>query len=173
MRDLAEMFAPNGLLAEHLPGFTHRHAQEEMAQLVWDALGERRHLAIEAGTGIGKTFAYLAPVLLSGKRAVISTGTRTLQDQLYGRDLPMLGAAIGRPVEVALLKGRNNYLCWHRLEIARQDGAGNGALQNRLANIAAWARSGVSGDLTELADLSEEDALRSRITSTRRGRPSR
>ena len=166
MRDLAEMFRPEGLLAEHLPGFTHRHAQEEMAQLVWDALGEGRHLAIEAGTGIGKTFAYLAPVLLSGKRAVISTGTRTLQDQLYDRDLPMLGAAIGRPVKVALLKGRNNYLCWHRLEIARQDGGRNGALQDQLANIAAWARSGVSGDLTELADLSEEDSLRPRITST-------
>ncbi len=166
MRDLAEMFRPDGLLAEHLPGFTHRHAQEEMAQLVWDALDESRHLAIEAGTGIGKTFAYLAPVLLSGKRAVISTGTRTLQDQLYARDLPMLGAAIGRPVDVALLKGRNNYLCWHRLEIARQEGAGNGSLQDKLANIAAWARSGVSGDLTELVDLAEDDALRPRITST-------
>ncbi len=166
MRDLAEMFRPDGLLAEHLSGFTHRHAQEEMAQLVWDALGESRHLAIEAGTGIGKTFAYLAPVLLSGKRAVISTGTRTLQDQIFDRDLPMLGAAIGRPVKVALLKGRNNYLCWHRLEIARQEGARNGSLQGKLENIAAWARSSSSGDLTELADLAEDDALRPRITST-------
>ena len=100
MHDLAEMFRPEGLLADHLPGFTHRDAQEEMAQT---RLGRTRQreitLAIEAGTGIGKTFAYLVPVLLSGKRAVISTGTRTLQDQLYDRDLPMLGAAIGRPVK--------------------------------------------------------------------------
>ena len=166
MRDLAEMFRPDGLLAEHLPGFTHRHAQEEMAQLVWDALGARRHLAIEAGTGIGKTFAYLVPVLLSGKRAVISTGTRTLQDQLYDRDLPMLGAAIGRPVEVALLKGRNNYLCWHRLNLAQQERTRGDSFQAKLADIAAWARSDSSGDLTELADLAEDDALRSTITST-------
>jgi len=166
MHDLAEMFRPGGLLAEHLAGFTHRDAQEEMARLIGDALVERRNFAIEAGTGIGKTFAYLVPVLLSGKRAVISTGTRTLQDQLYDRDLPMLGAAIGRPVTVALLKGRNNYLCWHRLEVARQEGARSGLFQNRLANISSWARSGVSGDLTELADFSEDDALRSRITST-------
>ena len=166
MRDLAEMFRSDGLLAERLPDFTYRHAQEQMAQLVWDALGESRHLAIEAGTGIGKTFAYLVPVLLSGKRAVISTGTRTLQDQLYDRDLPMLGAAIGRPVRVALLKGRNNYLCWHRLEIARHDGAHNDSFRRQLADIVAWARSGVSGDLTELADLSESDTLRFRITSS-------
>ncbi len=166
MRDLAEVFRPNGLLAEHLPGFTHREAQEEMGQLVWDALRERRHLAIEAGTGIGKTFAYLVPVLLSGKRAIISTGTRTLQDQIYDRDLPMLGAAIGRPVKVALLKGRNNYLCWHRLEIARQEGARSSKFANRLAEIESWARSGVTGDLAELVDLPEDNPMRGGITST-------
>jgi ATP-dependent DNA helicase DinG len=166
MQELAEMFRPGGLLARYLPGFTYRDSQEEMAQLVWDALAARNHLAIEAGTGIGKTFAYLVPVLLSGKRAVISTGTRTLQDQLYDRDLPMLGAAIGRPVKIALLKGRNNYLCWHRFEVARQEGVRSGSFQRKLASIAEWARSGVSGDLTDLADLSEDDPLRTRITST-------
>ena len=166
MDDLVETFRPGGLLAQHLPGFTYRDVQEEMSQLVWDTLASRNNLVIEAGTGIGKTFAYLVPVLLSGKRAVISTGTRTLQDQLYDRDLPMLGNAIGRPVKVALLKGRNNYLCWHRFEIARQEGIGSESFRRRLERIAGWARSGVSGDLADLEDFSEDDPLRTRITST-------
>jgi ATP-dependent DNA helicase DinG len=166
MQQPAEMFRPDGLLASHLPGFTHRQAQEEMAQLVWDAIRESRHLAIEAGTGIGKTFAYLVPVLMSGKRAIISTGTRTLQDQLFDRDLPLLGAAVGRPVRVALLKGRNNYLCWHRLNVARQEDARRGLSQQKLATIEAWGRSGGNGDLTEFADLAEDDSLRFRVTST-------
>src|SRR5262245_3098882 len=122
MLALADIFAPQGALATRLPGFTYRDAQQRMAELVAAALETGRHAVIEAGTGIGKTFAYLLPVLLSGRRAIISTGTRTLQDQLFARDLPMLGAIIGRPVEVALLKGRNNYLCWHRLETALHDG---------------------------------------------------
>jgi ATP-dependent DNA helicase DinG len=137
-----------------------------MGRLVRESLLESRHLAVEAGTGIGKTFAYLVPVLLSGRRAVISTGTKTLQDQLYDRDLPMLGAAIGRPVKVALLKGRNNYLCWHRLELSQQEGVRRGERASLFSEIQSWAHSGTSGDLTELADFSERDDLRGRITST-------
>src|SRR5580700_2593212 len=92
-----------------------------MAERVADALAERRVLVIEAGTGTGKTFAYLVPVLLSGLRVLISTGTRTLQDQLYHRDLPLLAGALGRPARIALLKGRSNYLCRARLaELGRQ-----------------------------------------------------
>ena len=123
MQDLADIFGSSGSLAESLPGFSYREAQERMATLVMSSLESGQHAAIEAGTGIGKTFAYLLPVLLSGRRAIISTGTKTLQDQLFSRDLPLLGAIIGRPMEVALLKGRNNYLCWHRLEngAARRD----------------------------------------------------
>ncbi|MGI9258067.1 MAG: ATP-dependent DNA helicase, partial [Gammaproteobacteria bacterium] len=166
MHEPATIFRPDGLLARHLPGFTYRHAQEEMGRLVRESLVESRHLAVEAGTGIGKTFAYLVPVLLSGRRAVISTGTKTLQDQLFDRDLPMLGAAIGRPVKVALLKGRNNYLCWHRLDLAEQDGVRRGERASLFSDIRSWARSGTNGDLTELADFSERDDLRGRITST-------
>lgn len=166
MHEPATIFRPDGLLARHLPGFTYRHAQEEMGRLVRESLLESRHLAVEAGTGIGKTFAYLVPVLLSGRRAVISTGTKTLQDQLYDRDLPMLGAAIGRPVKVALLKGRNNYLCWHRLELSQQEGVRRGERASLFSEIQSWAHSGTSGDLTELADFSERDDLRGRITST-------
>jgi len=166
MHDLADIFGPDGALAQALPGFSYRAAQEQMAVLVAEALDSGRHAAIEAGTGIGKTFAYLLPVLLSGRRAIISTGTRTLQDQLFARDLPLLGAAIGRPARVALLKGRNNYLCWHRLETALHDGTRDAAAVAELTAISAWARSSASGDLTELEDLAEDHALRGAVTST-------
>lgn len=137
-----------------------------MAEIVADAVERGAHVAIEAGTGIGKTFAYLVPVLHSGRRAIISTGTRTLQDQLFSRDLPRLGSVLGRPVEVALLKGRNNYLCWHRLEIARSGGRASAASLEMLEAVRAWALAGGSGDLTELEDLPEQDPARAWITST-------
>jgi len=137
-----------------------------MAEIVADAVERGAHVAIEAGTGIGKTFAYLVPVLHSGRRVIISTGTRTLQDQLFSRDLPRLGRVFGRPVDVALLKGRNNYLCWHRLEIARNGGRLDAAALGMLESIRAWAMGGGSGDLTELEDLPEQDPSRAWITST-------
>ena len=95
---LDEVFGADGALAERLPGFTYRAAQREMAELVVAALESGRHAVIEAGTGIGKTFAYLLPVLLLERRAIVSTGTHTLQDQLFARDLPLLGAIVGRPM---------------------------------------------------------------------------
>jgi ATP-dependent DNA helicase DinG len=149
-----------------LPGFSYRKAQQEMAALVAAALASGRHAAIEAGTGIGKTFAYLVPVLVSGRRAIISTGTRTLQDQLFARDLPLLGALLGRPVRIALLKGRGNYLCWHRTETALHDGTRDAATLAELRGIASWGRASARGDLTELEDLEDDDALRGAITST-------
>ena len=137
-----------------------------MASIVADALADRSHVVIEAGTGIGKTFAYLVPVLHSGLRAVVSTGTRTLQDQLFARDLPRLGSVLGRPADVALLKGRNNYLCWHRLELARSSGDLDAATLRTLEAVSAWARAGGSGDLTELDDLPEQHPARALLTST-------
>jgi ATP-dependent DNA helicase DinG len=166
MLRFADIFHPGGALARRLPGFTYREAQQRMAGLVWAALEGGEHAAIEAGTGIGKTFAYLLPVLLSGRRAIISTGTRTLQDQLFARDLPMLGAVVGRPVEVALLKGRNNYLCWHRLDTALNEGTRDAQTLGELRALSDWGRSSSSGDLTELEDLSEDHALRAVVTST-------
>ena len=115
---LGRLLGAAGPLASAVPGFRPRRAQLVMAEAVAEALDTRGKLVVEAGTGTGKTFAYLVPALLSGRRVVISTGTRTLQDQLYHRDLPMVSAALGRPVRVALLKGRSNYLCRHRLELA-------------------------------------------------------
>src|SRR5690606_5357782 len=135
MQSLAEMFSQTGALARRLPGFTYRDAQQQMAEIVGYAVHAGEHIAIEAGTGIDKTFAYLVPVLLSGRKAIISTGTKTLQDQLYTRDLPLLGGVMGRPAEVALLKGRNNYLCWHRLDAALAGGDG------RTASLGDWGDS--------------------------------
>src|SRR5262252_4446871 len=127
MQDLEEVFGPHGPLKRSLPGFTPRRSQLAMAARIANALANRAPLVVEAGTGTGKTFAYLVPALLSGKRVLISTGTRTLQDQLFARDLPVLSAALGRPARVALLKGRSNYLCRHRLALATEQLALAGA----------------------------------------------
>src|SRR5580692_9212374 len=116
MLDLSDIFGHGGPLERALPAFTVRRQQLRMAERVAAAIEGRETLAVEAGTGTGKTFAYLVPALLSGARVLISTGTRTLQDQLFSKDLPLVGAAIGRPARVALLKGRSNYLCRYRLE---------------------------------------------------------
>src|SRR6185436_19380203 len=115
MIDLSYIFVPEGPLQRALPHFRFRRQQLRMAERVAAALENRDSLVVEAGTGTGKTFAYLVPALLSGKRVLISTGTRTLQDQLFARDLPVVSAALGRPARVALLKGRSNYLCRYRL----------------------------------------------------------
>ena len=115
MQDLEEVFGPTGPLKRSLPGYVPRRSQLAMATRIANALLQRAPLVIEAGTGTGKTFAYLVPALLSGKRVLISTGTRTLQDQLFNKDLPLVAGAIGVPARVALLKGRSNYLCSYRL----------------------------------------------------------
>src|ERR1035438_958852 len=116
MAAFSAIFGAHGPLARALEGFRARPAQQQMATRISAALTLREVLLVEAGTGTGKTFAYLVPELLSGRRVLISTGTRTLQDQLFHRDLPLLAGALGRPVRVALLKGRSNYLCRARLE---------------------------------------------------------
>src|SRR6185369_6124686 len=122
------------------------------------------------GTGTGKTFAYLVPALLSQRRVVISTGTRNLQDQLYSRDLPTVAAAIGRPVRVALLKGRANYLCEHRLGLAEQQAVARGLrkeVARGLATVREWSRTTRQGDIAELAQLSDSDPVWPWVTSTR------
>ena len=166
MPEFANVFDEDGLLARHLPGYSRRAAQEDMAWMVDDALSRQRHLAVEAGTGIGKTFGYLVPTLLSGRRAAISTGTLTLQDQLFQRDLPLLGTVIGRPVRIALLKGRANYLCRQRLETARQGAIRDPAVLRRLNAVVQWSRTTADGDVTEIGDFADDRALRPWITST-------
>jgi ATP-dependent DNA helicase DinG len=142
-----------------------------MARAVGAALEERTVLVVEAGTGTGKTFAYLVPALLSGRHTLISTGTRTLQDQLFHRDLPALSAALGRPVAVALLKGRANYLCRHRLKLARSTPElplreANGAAR-LLERIERWSLTTRGGDVSELSGIPEAHPVWSAVTSTR------
>src|SRR5262245_43072181 len=167
MQDLAEVFGPLGPLKRSLPGFSPRRSQLAMAERVERALTNRLPLVVEAGTGTGKTFAYLVPALLSGKRVLISTGTRTLQDQLFNKDLPLLAGAIGVPARVALLKGRSNYLCGYRLkQLGAQ--ASLGATRDRtLQRVERWARATRSGDLAEVTGLSDSHPLWPQITSTR------
>jgi len=140
-----------------------------MASAVARALAAREPLLVEAGTGTGKTFAYLVPALLAGLRVLISTGTRTLQDQLYAKDVPLVASAIGTPAKVALLKGRANYLCNLRLKREVAQGALEGIKQPDalLARIEAWAAITKSGDLAEVAGLNDSHALWPKVTSTR------
>jgi len=112
----------DGVLAGEVPDFAARPQQQDMAVAVERALAHGEVLIVEAGTGTGKTFAYLVPALLSGRKVIISTGTRHLQDQLFHRDLPTVQSALAVPVNAALLKGRGNYLCHHRLATTRSEG---------------------------------------------------
>jgi ATP-dependent DNA helicase DinG len=171
--DLQDIFEAGGSLAKALKGFVPRRQQLHMAERVADALADRRMLVIEAGTGTGKTFAYLVPVLLSGLRVLVSTGTRTLQDQLFEKDLPLLGGALGMPVHVAVLKGRGNYLCLQRLGQAQlhQTLRGGGLLADTSSGLAdrilGWAARTASGDLSEVVGFADSHPLWPQITSTR------
>lgn len=163
MITLTEFFGKNSPLKEMLPGYQPRTGQAWMAEAVADAIAAREKLVIEAGTGTGKTFAYLLPALLSGQKTIISTGTKALQDQLYHRDLPLIGKAVGRPVSTALLKGRSNYLCLQRL---RQTGDVADALRADLQRVREWQVQTRSGDRAELADVAEDSAIWPVVTST-------
>jgi ATP-dependent DNA helicase DinG len=177
MLDFEDIFGQGGPLERALPDFRVRREQLRMAERVADALAAGETFVVEAGTGTGKTFAYLVPAILSGKRVLISTGTRTLQDQLYSKDLPLVSAALGRPARVALLKGRANYLCRYRL--AASEGAGEQlamiggeagsprASRAMLTRIARWARTTKSGDLAEVGGLSDSHPVWAQVTSTR------
>jgi ATP-dependent DNA helicase DinG len=168
--DYNDVFTLDGPLARALPGYAHRPEQAAMATAVGRALACLEPLIVEAGTGTGKTFAYLVPALLSGRSVIISTGTRTLQDQLFRRDVPLLAKALGLPVKIALLKGRANYLCRHRLELATQQGSLLGDERGTvrvLARVSRWAATTRAGDLSELTDLPEQSAVWPLITSTR------
>lgn len=161
----SELLGADGPLAQRIEGFAPRAAQQRMADAVAAALRDAETLAVEAGTGTGKTYAYLVPVLLSGMRTVISTGTRTLQDQLFHRDLPRVREALAAPVRVALLKGRGNYLCLHRMKRARGLPAMR-ALFDQLRVVEEWARRTERGELSELGEFREDSPLTRQITST-------
>ncbi|MFZ9085327.1 MAG: ATP-dependent DNA helicase [Steroidobacteraceae bacterium] len=171
MSQIAELLGPDGPLVGAIPAFEHRPEQQTMAAWVDEALAGRGTLAVEAGTGTGKTYAYLVPALLSGLRVVVSTATRTLQDQLYHRDLPMLAAALGRPVKVTLLKGRSNYLCKHRLAGLAQTpelpGLAAAPTRAALGRVLEWAGVTRMGDVSEVDDLPDDHPVWPAVTSTR------
>ena len=163
-----ETFAPGGLLSRMVEEFQPRPGQTEMAGAVARTIEDGGVLVVEAGTGIGKTFAYLVPALLSGTRVLVSTASKTLQDQLFARDLPRLLKVLGLPLRSALLKGRSSYLCLHRMEEARQNWEVTDAtLLRSLARIETWSQVTRSGDLAELPGLDERSPLIPLVSSNR------
>ncbi|WP_397475738.1 ATP-dependent DNA helicase [Pusillimonas sp.] len=168
-QELTEIFSEQGPIAQKVAGFRPRQAQMEMAQAIGQALHDHSTLIAEAGTGTGKTWAYLVPAFLSNAKVLVSTGTRTLQDQLFRRDLPRLREALALPIDVALLKGRGNYVCHYHLERLSGD---DRALKSRsevsqLRRIQVFAQNTRSGDRAELSEVPEDADIWNRVTSTR------
>ncbi len=167
MSDVDHHLGPESVLARIVPGFQPRDEQRTLARGVAEAIETGENLVAEAGTGTGKTFAYLLPALLSGKRVIVSTGTKTLQDQLYRKDLPLLREALDLPVRTALLKGRGNYLCLYRMEQAEVDARNERTeTQEHLRAIRAWSGVTATGDIAELDQVPADAPVWGRATST-------
>lgn len=163
--DVVHILGANGPLSDSIEGFAPREAQQQLAQAIDETLHNEGVLVAEAGTGIGKTYAYLVPSILSGKKVIISTGTRPLQDQLYHRDLPKILSLLGVPIKRALLKGRTNYLCTNRLSVADVPYTDK-PMQAQLALIKKWAKTTKTGDLAELKELPENAPILFKVCST-------
>jgi ATP-dependent DNA helicase DinG len=156
---LHEFFAPGGILARSSLPYEYRPGQLEMAKAVERALAERRHLIVEAGTGTGKTLAYLLPALRTGQRVIVSTGTKALQDQLFFRDVPFLETLLG-PLRVCYMKGRANYLCRHKLVTLQNQPILSGLEEiDQYRQIAEWEQTTETGDRAELSGMPESSAL--------------
>ena len=164
---MADDFAADGALAQAIPGFKPRAAQREMAQAVMEAVKKGGELVVEAGTGTGKTYAYLAPALRAKKKVIISTGSKALQDQLYNRDLPTIARALKFSGKTALLKGRSNYLCLERLEQQNQTG-GDLTVQalGDLINVRSWSNQTSDGDVSSCSGVAEDSPIWPFVTST-------
>jgi len=166
--DIDAILGEGGVFSSRLPEFRARRGQLEMASAVLAAMREQKGLIVEAGTGTGKTFAYLVPALMGGGKVIISTGTRTLQDQLFHRDLPTVKKLLSIPVETALLKGRANYVCHHHLKIASLEGRLASREDVRyLKQIEQFAAISSTGDRSELSGVPESAGVWSQVTSTR------
>jgi len=168
LASVAASFADDGVIAKATPQFKPRSGQTEMAIAVSETISSGGELVVEAGTGVGKTYAYLVPVLLSGKRALVSTATKALQDQLFSRDIPKLVEALKLPIRVALLKGRASYLCTYRMSQARQSNDASLRIHmHALSKIETWSQSTRSGDLSELSGLDDRSPVIPLVTSNR------
>ncbi len=163
MFNFTEFFGASSPLKSFLSGFRPRQGQANMSEDVLYAIENKQRLIVEAGTGIGKTFAYLVPALISGKKIIISTGTKSLQDQLFHRDFPLITKVIGRPVTASLLKGRSNYLCLHRLDNASSN---KRSISHDLHLVNKWRHQTDTGDRSELIGVSEDSAVWPMVTST-------
>ena len=161
-------FSPSGSLATAIPGFRVRQQQVEMAERILDAIRHQKVFIAEAGTGTGKTFAYLVPALSAGGKVIISTGTKTLQDQLFNKDLPLVRDALKAPVQVALLKGRANYVCHYYLKRAVEEGRFHSREEvSHLAKIQRFFKATRTGDKAECGDVPESSPVWNAVTSTR------
>jgi ATP-dependent DNA helicase DinG len=165
---LSEVFSPDGPLAAGIPGYRLRAQQLEMAERIAAALAENRVLVAEAGTGTGKTYAYLVPALLSGGKVIVSTGTKNLQDQLFSRDIPTIRKVLKSPVKTALLKGRANYLCHYHMERSLADGRFVSREDaDHAMRIARFAKKTQTGDKADCGDVPENSPVWGMVTSTR------
>jgi len=168
-----EFFGPGGVLQQKLGDYEFRPSQIRMAEAVYQALDGQDHVIIEAGTGTGKTLAYLLPALLHGRRILVSTGTKTLQDQIFYKDIPLLETILERPIRAAYLKGRNNYLCRQKLQSAHAEGLFSMKELRVFKKILDWSQTTETGDQAELgSDMEPElwsrlDARRERCTGTK------
>jgi ATP-dependent DNA helicase DinG len=168
LQAVAATFTEDGVIAQATTHFKSRAGQTDMAMAVAETISSGGELVVEAGTGVGKTYAYLVPVLLSGQRALVSTATKALQDQLFSRDIPKLIDALKLPVRVALLKGRSSYLCTLRLSQARQSHDASLRIHmHALSKIETWSQSTRTGDLSELSGLDDRSPVIPLVTSTR------
>ena len=165
---LHEVFSPEGPLASGIPGYRVRAQQVEMAERIAAAIAANRVLVAEAGTGTGKTFAYLVPAMLSGGKVIVSTGTKNLQDQLFARDIPTVRKILGAPIQIALLKGRANYVCHYHLERALADGRFLSREDAAHAmRVARFARETRTGDKADCGEVPESSPVWAQVTSTR------
>jgi ATP-dependent DNA helicase DinG len=167
MTDFQALFGSEGALARGLEDFEPRPGQAAMATAVARALAGQGRLVAEAGTGTGKTLAYLIPALASGLKVIVSTGTKALQDQLFHKDLPLAAATLATPVRSTLLKGRANYLCLHRLDLAQHDRRLHRRdLRERVQAIREWSGRTTAGDLSEMGDTSDGSSIWPAVSST-------
>lgn len=167
VQQLSDLFGPGSELEQLIGRFSPRPGQLSMAQAIEEAVLDQKDLVVEAATGTGKTLAYLLPILLHAERAIISTGTLNLQDQLFNRDLPLALNALGIEKDIALLKGRSNYLCLHRLEQHGQDeGIRDGDWAEDFSAVSAWARHTLTGDVAELDAVGTDSGVWPLVTST-------
>src|SRR5438477_3472576 len=164
---MQDFFGPGGVLEQRLEDYEFRPSQVRMAEAVHRALEEQNHVIIEAGTGTGKTLAYLLPALLHGRRILVSTGTKTLQDQIFYKDIPLLENVLGRPIRAAYLKGRNNYLCRLKLETEHTEGLFSPRELRSFQSILDWAQETETGDRAELGTVGDDSELWSRLDARR------